>query len=37
MLLIFVDEEKGYYLLKDLGKLSLQRITKGSPRFVVVL
>jgi hypothetical protein len=37
MLLIFVDEEKGYYLLKDLSKLSLQRITKGSPRFVVVL
>ena len=37
MLLIFVDEEKGYYLLKDLSKLSLQRITKGSPRFVVIL
>jgi len=35
MVLIFVDEVKGYYLLKDLSKINFCRITKGSPRFRV--
>lgn len=35
MVLIFVDEVKGYYLLKDLSKINFCRITKGSPRFSV--
>ena len=35
MVLIFVDEVKGYYLLKDLSKINFCRITWGSVRFSV--
>jgi hypothetical protein len=35
MMLIFVDEVKGYYLLKDLSKINFCRITWGSVRFSV--
>ena len=32
--LIFVDENKGYYILDDISKIRFQRITRGSPRFI---
>lgn len=35
--LIFVDPDKGYYILDDVSKLKFERITRGSPRFRVIL
>jgi hypothetical protein len=34
VVLIFVDEEKGYYILKEIeGNIKFERITRGHPRF----
>lgn len=38
IVLIFVDEEKGYYILKEIeGNIKFERITRGNPRFRVLL
>lgn len=35
--LIFVDEKKGYYIVDSISKISFERITRGHPRFRLVL
>ena len=36
IILIFVDKQKGYSILKDLTNITFQRITRGNPRFRVL-
>ena len=36
IVLIFVDKQKGYSILKDLNNITFQRITRGNPRFRVL-
>jgi hypothetical protein len=35
--LIFVDEKKGYCILDDISKIAFERITRGHPRFRVLV
>jgi hypothetical protein len=37
MTLIIVDEKKGWYIVKDLSKISCPRITRGAPRIHIDL
>lgn len=36
IVLVFVDRQKGYSILKDLKNITFQRITRGNPRFRVL-
>jgi hypothetical protein len=36
IVLVFVDKQKGYSILKDLNRITFQRITRGNPRFRVL-